>query len=114
MTGMAVRNSSSNGFTASSTSLTSFSSEYSGAKICSRLNPRCPPAIGPSTTNASGRCESFAHFLQSTSAARPEETIGTSLVREEGVRKRGRSSGRPAPQKMKSIASSTAAFTRSA
>ncbi len=55
-----------------------------------------------------------SHRLQRMVAARPEETIGTSLVRHPSPKYLGRSSGNPAPEMIRSISSSMAAFTMSA
>ena len=39
-------------------------STYFGLSNCSFLKPKCPPALGPSTTIASGKCPCLSQALQ--------------------------------------------------
>ncbi|MNI74003.1 hypothetical protein D3C73_1300620 [compost metagenome] len=74
-------------------------------------NPKCPPALGPSTTIASGATpwclsQSFRITLQAFS----EETIGASFTLKP-LANLGKAVGSPAPEIIKSTPASIAAFT---
>ncbi len=89
-----------------------FSSLLDSSPMSSILNPRCPPANGPSSTTASGLQPNLSHFLHISSSALADDTIGISAVSLGGWMA-GRLSGNPAPEIIKSARASMAAVTDS-
>ena len=87
-----------------------FSSLFDSRWSWSILNPRCPPARGPSRTTASGLQATRSHFLHISSSALADETMGTSAVSPWSLIA-GSVNGSPPPEIMTSVRASIAALT---